>query len=195
MSAGPGAGIAVCKTKGRNADAAQTSQTSATPRVWAERGFIRFTRLNCMNALRTPTVLHPSAQGCEGRATLGSAWRMRVNPVGVESVVPLTLADETLSGFVAIFATEPRVARGAQPWADGWNTVGVRPAFVQPDGGDRSSPEARFRGFLPRDAGRAGTSPDHQFATPFQRFGTFASKPGRCRGLVCFGAFGPRRPV
>jgi hypothetical protein len=47
----------------------------------------RGTRSNGRNALRTPTAFHPSAQGCEERATLGSESRLeqpRSNGVGIK---------------------------------------------------------------------------------------------------------------
>ena len=74
----------------------------------------------------TPTALHPSAQGCEARATLGvfakctqpqrgcinsSPMEVRCNPVGVDT----------------FWGTIPRVApQTAQPWAERWNPVGIQ---------------------------------------------------------------------
>ena len=78
------------------------------------------------NANGVPSV----SPGLRASRYPGTGSKKRANPEGVESIVPLTLEDETLSGFVPLFATEPRVARGAQPWAEGWNAVGVRRAFI-----------------------------------------------------------------
>src|SRR6266446_3675538 len=70
-----------------------------------------------------PTGLCPSAQGCEERTTLGvrieriptpaGLWQSRgdrCNPVGVGE----------------FFRLGPRVARSSQPWAEGWNPVGIQ---------------------------------------------------------------------
>jgi hypothetical protein len=56
---------------------------------------------------RTPTAFHPSAQGCEERATLGIGLKICANPEGVEP------ADETLSGFVPLIAMTQGSARRA----------------------------------------------------------------------------------
>jgi len=70
-----------------------------------------------------PTGLHRSAQGCEARATLGNAsphfpqpQRGCSLPGGYNPV-----------GVVIILADSPRVARGAQPWAESRCPVGANP--------------------------------------------------------------------
>lgn len=84
-----------------------------------------------MNETRTTTVRGPiptglqhSAQGCEGRATLGHRIINMFNPNGVASVLVLRWL-QPLQGCV-VSSRSPRVASQArQPWAEGFNPVGV----------------------------------------------------------------------
>ena len=76
-----------------------------------------------------PTGLRHSAQGCPRRTTLGQSAPKIFNPNGVVSirqphgVQPFQGCDR--------FDSEPKVARCAQPWADGWNPVGIRAGTAQ----------------------------------------------------------------
>jgi len=91
-------------------------------------------------ALRSsiPTGLHHSAQGCEGRATLGHRPTNCIYPEGVESnsrckrgmMQPLQGCESSES--------EPRVARSSQPWAERFNPFGITPPsapdnFIYPE--------------------------------------------------------------
>ena len=102
-------------------------------------GVIRFTQSNCANGERTPTAFHPSAQGCARRATLGSAAKNATNPERVSASSGSRTVDSTPTGLALILDPEPRVARPSQPWAGGWNAVGVRPEFVERDCENRMS--------------------------------------------------------
>lgn len=77
-----------------------------------------------MNPFSIPTGLHPSAPGCEERATLGNRPNDFPNPEGVAApgdsrwMQPFQGCDG-LRGL-------PRVAaRTRQPWDDGYNPRGV----------------------------------------------------------------------
>jgi hypothetical protein len=71
-----------------------------------------------------------SAQGCEGRATLGNCREepptlKGLHPPGQQRASAQAL-DATLSGLRAGRHGRPRVARSSQPRAERWNPVGIR---------------------------------------------------------------------
>jgi hypothetical protein len=83
-------------------------------------------------ALSIPTGLHPSAQGCARRATLGHASHYFPQPQrGCITVPPPACCNPV--GVDGIFSRSPRVAsRTRQPWAKGCYPVGVKqPAKTQ----------------------------------------------------------------
>ena len=72
--------------------------------------------------LSTPTAFHPSAQGWREATTLGNASQSGstlngLNPRAPECFNPFRVEE--------VFAQQPRVATASQPWAEGWNPVGV----------------------------------------------------------------------
>ena len=84
-----------------------------------------------------PTGLRHSAQGCpRGRTTLGQSSQMIFNPNGVVSI-RRNDGVQPLQGCHR-FDIKPKVARFAQPWADGWNPVGIRTECARPRAQQRS---------------------------------------------------------
>jgi len=77
-----------------------------------------------------PTGLHPSAQGCEARATLGKASHDLPQP---QRGCSLFLGSGGCNpvGVVEYYGRYPRVARASQPWAESRSPVG---ANSQPGG-------------------------------------------------------------
>jgi len=68
-------------------------------------------------------------QGCAPRATLGKVAESGTTLKGVSSSGATGTMGSTLSGLAHILNPAPRVARFSQPWAGGWNAVGVRRTF------------------------------------------------------------------
>ena len=76
-----------------------------------------------------PTGLDPSAQGCpRRRTTLGPTSPMIFNPNGVVALCR-SAQMQPRQGCLG-FDRQPKVARAAQPWAEGWNPVGIRKQVV-----------------------------------------------------------------
>jgi len=93
-----------------------------------------------------PTGLCPPAQGCAARATLGKIYEMNLNPNGVASC-SLRIRHNPVG--VGVFCDiEPRVARGAQPWALGRNPVGIQEQH-RPAGAGESCASVLDRGGPP----------------------------------------------
>jgi len=77
-----------------------------------------------------PKGLCPPAQGCEERATLGTAGDDDNNPEGVASTCGRLdtqgIEARTLSGLTEPRQCIPKVARSSQPWAEGHNPFGIK---------------------------------------------------------------------
>jgi hypothetical protein len=70
---------------------------------------------------RLPGILkgfNPPAQGCATRATLGKHHHDLIYPERVGWIQPVP-------GWKIYVGCRPRVARASQPWADGFNPVGI----------------------------------------------------------------------
>ena len=71
-----------------------------------------------------PTGLCPSAQGCEARATLGERMVIPSSPTGLRRNV--RSRPQPFQGWGCFCeATQGSPLRG-QPWAEGWNPVGIQ---------------------------------------------------------------------
>src|SRR5438034_6709680 len=95
-----------------------------------------------------PTGLYRPAQGCEERATLGVRSERIPTPPGLQQTDGNGCNPVGVGEF---FPPGPRVARSSQPWAEGWNPVGIQdiavlcPIIVAPCeefSGSRLSPAA-----------------------------------------------------
>ena len=71
-----------------------------------------------------PKGLQPSARGCAHRATPGGRGQRETTPTGLCRVRPE--AGRNPVGVGAHLPRLPRVARRAQPWAEGRNPVGIQ---------------------------------------------------------------------